>query len=352
MRSLTSLRRLLARPVLTVSLVATLTVPLAAPTLATGGSTFVGLANQKRASVGLGPVSLSSKVDQIAVERANQMAGADRMAHDLQYVVGRLGELGVCWTSVGEIIAWEKGYPSYSYQRTIDAWWASPGHHAIMVGNYNVAGGSWATSASGANLSAMVFVKTCAGSVDRTPPTIIARSPASGATGVTLTHAVTVRFSEAVTGVGATNFVLRDAASGSMLPAIVTYDAGTRTAVLKPAAGYGLGRWYKVALSGTIHDLAGNSLAYTTWTFRATTSQVYNPVRTLYFSAGKHVGYKFGSAGQVLASKTYKLPRASSASTSKRAIITAHTGTWFYVTNGVWAGYWVQASTWVHLLAP
>jgi uncharacterized protein YkwD len=345
-----STRHSLRRPALTAILLVALTVPIAAPTLATGGSTFVSLTNDKRTSVGLGPVALSSAVDQIAVERANQMARADTMAHDLQYVGRRLGELGVCWSSVGEIIAWEKGYPTYSYQRTVDAWWASSGHHAIMVGNYNVAGGSWATSASGANLSAMVFVKTCAGTGDRTPPTISLRSPASGATGVSLTQAVTVRFSEAVTGVGSPSFVLRDAVTGTALAAYVTYDPATRTAVLKPVGAYGLGRWYKVALSGSIRDAAGNSLAYTTWSFRATTTQTFNPVRTLAFNAGKHVGYKFSSTGAVLASKAYTLVRSSTASTSKRAVIAGHGGTWFYVTNGVWAGYWLQASTYIRLI--
>src|SRR5439155_10071762 len=148
---------------------------VAGPALAIGGSQFVSLTNVKRAAVGPGPVTLSAPVDQITVERGNQMAKADVLAHDLPYVTLRLGQLGVCWTSVGEIIAWEKGYPTHSYQRTVDQWWASPGHHAIMVGNYNVAGGSWSVSKSGATYSVMVFVKTCSatstGSVNNPPPT-------------------------------------------------------------------------------------------------------------------------------------------------------------------------------------
>ncbi|TMB51934.1 MAG: hypothetical protein E6J50_03000, partial [Chloroflexi bacterium] len=78
---------------------------VAGPALAIGGSQFVSLTNVKRASVGLGPVNLSAPVDQITVERGNQMAKADVLAHDLPYVTSRLGQLGVCWTSVGEIIA-------------------------------------------------------------------------------------------------------------------------------------------------------------------------------------------------------------------------------------------------------
>ena len=66
--------------------VALLLCTVAVPALAVGGSEFVSLTNVKRASVGLGPVSLSAPVDQIAVERGNQMAKADVLAHDLVYV--------------------------------------------------------------------------------------------------------------------------------------------------------------------------------------------------------------------------------------------------------------------------
>ncbi len=138
---------------------------------AVGGDTFVSLTNQKRASVGKAPVALSAAVDAISVERANSMASKDVLAHDLAYVQRRLGELGQCYTGVGEIIAWERGYPSYSYERTVDGWWASTTHHAIMIGDYNAAGGSWKTSASGATYSVMVFVNLCAAPTTPTAPT-------------------------------------------------------------------------------------------------------------------------------------------------------------------------------------
>jgi putative cell wall-binding protein len=71
----------------------------------------------------------------------------------------------VCFTSYGEIIAWESGYPTYEVSRTIEQWWRSQGHHDIMIGDYNAAGGSHARSSrSGKTYSVMVFVKLC------TPP--------------------------------------------------------------------------------------------------------------------------------------------------------------------------------------
>lgn len=140
-----------------------LLVTLAGPAAAVDGGTYVRLTNEKRATEGKGPVQLSAPVDQVAVERADHMAAADDFSHDLEYVASRLKALGVCFSSYGEIIAWESGYPTYDPARTIAQWWKSPGHHAIMVGDYTVAGGSHAkSSVTGKTYSAMVFVKTCA----------------------------------------------------------------------------------------------------------------------------------------------------------------------------------------------
>ena len=129
---------------------------------AVGGETFVQLANVKRASVGLAPVAFSSALDKISVERAAQLAKSDVFQHDLDYVMSRLNALGVCWQSVGEIIAWASGGGTYDPQWSIDAWWASPGHHAIMVGDYNGAGGAYQKStASGKTYAIMLFAKLC-----------------------------------------------------------------------------------------------------------------------------------------------------------------------------------------------
>lgn len=143
----------------------------AAPAAAVDGGAYVAHANARRASVGLPPVGLHASVDQVAVERANQLAATDVFVHDMTYVVNRLRALGVCFTGYGEIIAWESGYPTYDPARTILQWWNSPGHKAIMLGDYNAAGGSHTTSNStGRIYSVMVFVKLCAGSTVPAPP--------------------------------------------------------------------------------------------------------------------------------------------------------------------------------------
>lgn len=147
---------------------------LAAPASAVDGDSYVSLANGKRSSVGAAPVGLSGIADQISIERADQMAASDNFAHDMAYVEARLRDSGTCFTGYGEIIAWESGYPSYDPARTIEQWWASSSHHAIMVGDYNGAGGSHTTSgATGKLYSVMIFVKLCA------PP---AAPPAGGDT--------------------------------------------------------------------------------------------------------------------------------------------------------------------------
>lgn len=160
-------RRRLFAVFLSLGLVASALAPVAA----VDGATYVTLANDKRASAGLGPVGLHAAVDQVAVERADQMAASDDFRHDMDYIVSRLQEMGVCFTGYGEIIAWERGYPSYDPARTIEQWWASQGHHDIIVGDYTDAGGSHTTSAaSGKIYSAMVFIKVCPGSAPSPPP--------------------------------------------------------------------------------------------------------------------------------------------------------------------------------------
>ncbi len=76
----------------------------------------------------------------------------------------------------------------------------------------------------------------------------------------------------------------------------------------------------------------------------------YNPPAALVFPGGTTVGYRFDAAGKVTATRSYTLARASGASTSKRStVIPNHPGAWYYVVNGVWAGYWVAETSHVHL---
>ena len=96
------------------------------------------------------------------------------------------------------------------------------------------------------------------------PPTVTARTPNAGALAVVQTANVTATFSEPVTGINGTAFVLR--AGTTAVPAAVTYNAATRVATLNPTATLLADRVYTASLTG-VTDVAGNPLATTTWTF-------------------------------------------------------------------------------------
>ena len=163
MNHLAVTRRLVA-----ILAVLSLLLGLAGPAAAVDGATYVQLTNEKRALEGKPPVSLHAQVDQVSVERANHMAATDEFEHDMAYVASRLTQLGVCYTGYGEIIAYTTR-ADYTPSNSIERWWDSPGHHAIMVGGYSHAGGSHARSSDTNKMYAvMVFVKVC--STSSSPP--------------------------------------------------------------------------------------------------------------------------------------------------------------------------------------
>ena len=174
-------------------------------------------------------------------------------------------------------------------------------------------------------------------------PTVVSRSPAPSSTGQTMSPAVTVRFSEPVVGVGTGSMVLRQ--GSTVVSATVTYTDSTATAVLRPVRPLAPLATYSMALSSSIRDAAGNSLAWTTWSFKTAWSETYSPNRTLSFATGTYTGYRFGSTGAITAKRSYTLTRSSSAPTSKRSAVTGQTGGWYYVTSGIWAGYWIREAT-------
>jgi len=185
---------------------------------------------------------------------------------------------------------------------------------------------------------------------DLVGPTIAARAPTG--TAVPSTASVTVRFSEPVTGVSGSSFALIDVTSASLVAATVSYDATSRVATLRPAVALTRGNRFRAALNNAIRDAAGNAFAPTSWTFTTLSPLItlYNPARSLMLAAGTTVGYRFDTAGAVIASKAYTLARSSSALTSQRSkAIPGHSGAWFYVVNGVWGGYWVQESPTAYL---
>jgi Domain of unknown function (DUF4082)/Bacterial Ig-like domain len=125
-----------------------------------------------------------------------------------------------------------------------------------VAGNALVADSIWSFTTSG----------------DATPPTISARSPTSGATGVSRTANVTVTFNEAMDAatISASTIELRDPAN-ALIAAVVSYSATTRVATLNPTPTLAALTAYTVTVrSGAsgVKDLAGNALAAdAVWSF-------------------------------------------------------------------------------------
>lgn len=120
---------------------------------------------------------------------------------------------------------------------------------------------------------------------DITAPTVVSRTPTNTTRGVAADSNVTATFSEAVQP-GTISFVLRDA-SGTLVPADVSYDATSRTATLNPVANLAPGSTYTATLSGA-SDAAGNAMAATTWSFSTVGRWVQSTVAD--FEAGVHTG--------------------------------------------------------------
>ena len=111
---------------------------------------------------------------------------------------------------------------------------------------------------------------------------------------------------------------------------------------------------YKLAYAGKpAMSPSGATVAYTEPTppppAPSGTITPYSPAAKVTFLKGTHTGYKFDYAGAMTAQKTYTLSSSSSASASQRGTFTAQSGTWFYITGGVWGGYWVRQSSAIYL---
>ena len=107
-----------------------------------------------------------------------------------------------------------------------------------------------------------VFSNTFA---DLTAPTISARTPAAGATGVSATSAVSVTFNEAVQP-SSVSVVLRDS-SNNVVPASVVYNAVTNVATLTPTSLLAYATTYTVTVSG-LTDQVGNVMSTpASWSF-------------------------------------------------------------------------------------
>jgi hypothetical protein len=97
---------------------------------------------------------------------------------------------------------------------------------------------------------------------DTTKPVVTSVSPANGALGVRVNASVTATFSESMnaTTISASTFRLLDP-SNAVVPATVSYTAGSFTATLTPNANLAYATPYTAVVTTGAKDLAGNAIA-------------------------------------------------------------------------------------------
>jgi hypothetical protein len=124
----------------------------------------------------------------------------------------------------------------------------------------------------------VIFTTTT--SADTTPPTITARNPASGATGVPRSVKPTFTFSEAMNASTINTTTVQLRRGTTVVSASVSYNASTRVVTLTPASSLASATTYTVRVTGGssgVKDLAGNALASTqSWNF--TTGTAFAPM--------------------------------------------------------------------------
>ena len=126
------------------------------------------------------------------------------------------------------------------------------------------------------NLGGSVTSRAAVLRVTNPPVPVVTRvSPARGAVRVATNAAISATFSIAMKGgtLTASRFYLQKAGAWAPVPAVVTYDPGTRTATLRPVGGLDpAGASYQVVIRGGtngVRSLAGVALAgEVTWSFR------------------------------------------------------------------------------------
>ena len=299
---------------------------VAGPVRAAGGDGLRREANEFRASEGLKPVAGTWLLDDIAEHRARQMAAANELEHSMDYVRNRLNASGVCWSGFGEIIAWERGYPDYSYQRTMNLWWNSPMHHGVMMGEaYNTAGGAWDRASDGGHYSVMVFVTLCGNTVAAEPAAQLKIErrydpdrPAVFRPGTYTGYRLTP--------------------DGDILSRrTITFGHGARTTAAGHARVDGK-PWMKISAG----PLAGYWVRQTPNAYLRGESQRarFAPDRRLALKAGNYMGLTFDWLGTPTASKKAWVAKRVFVDSSSRAVISGRP--YFLVTSGRLAGYWIS----------
>lgn len=187
---------------------------------------------------------------------------------------------------------------------------------------------------------------------------VVKLRPNANSTNAGVDAIVSVTFDQPVVGVSGATFSLRTSA-GAAVPAAVSYNAYWKRAELRTAENLQPATTYVATATSGIASTTGRAIAQTSWRFTtegATAapedgSEVFDPPARVAFRQGTHTGYRFDANGVVTGTRTLTLSRDSGASTSLRKVLPNQSGTWFYIVNGAWAGYWIRESNGLSLAA-
>jgi hypothetical protein len=306
----------------------------AAPVLATdrgdGLRAAVNAARREEPDLPMAPVAGTAVLDDIADARAGQMRDADELEHDMDYVRDRLAEADVCWTKFGEIIAWRPG-GEYAYEHTIGQWLDSTTHRDIMLdAEYDVAGGSWTTTAGGAHYSVMIFVRLCSGGSE---------GPSSLEPRREYTPDRPMRFTPGQ------HRAYQFDANGTVLDTRTITLARGRNEESTGRTRVG-GRAYVKVSSGTLEGwwVGESPLHYV----RGRTERQGYVSRRIQVEPGSYRAVRFDELGRVTDSVNASFGRDRRFGTAARAIVSGRP--WFKVTSGPFEGYWLRDNRDVRLV--
>jgi hypothetical protein len=96
-------------------------------------------------------------------------------------------------------------------------------------------------------------------------PTVTARTPASGATNISRSTAITATFNEDVLS-SSISFVLKDQA-GNTVAGVLSYNSTTHVATFTPSSRLKATQTYTVTISGVTDSVGNVMVAPLTWSF-------------------------------------------------------------------------------------
>jgi len=131
--------------------------PNAIPVMLPEEQHIVDATNAARAEHGLLPLEVDIKLCTAAGEHARNMAGRNRLSHELpisgaRTLIQRVGSVQYQWSSLGENIAW-----NYSVEDVVVGWMDSAGHRRNILGKYTQIGVVFAIADDGSYYYCQVF---------------------------------------------------------------------------------------------------------------------------------------------------------------------------------------------------